>query len=104
MKTPEGIRTLAAMSKLRTLGGDLEGALDRVKVPSYVIDSHGIIRWINPAAHKLVGDVRGRQFTSVVARKHVARVRRSPSTSSARRTSTLRSSCSRRTATASRSK
>jgi PAS domain S-box-containing protein len=63
------------MSKLRALGGDLEGALDRVKVPSYVIDRHGIIRWINEAAHKLVGDVRGRQFTSVVAPEDTRRAR-----------------------------
>jgi PAS domain S-box-containing protein len=63
------------MSKLRTLGGDLEGALDRVKVPSYVIDSHGIIRWINEAALELVGDVRGRQFTSVVAPEETRRAR-----------------------------
>ena len=63
------------MSKLRTLGGDLEGALDRVKVPSYVIDSHGIIRWINGAAHELVGDVRGRQFTSVVAPEDTRRAK-----------------------------
>jgi PAS domain S-box-containing protein len=47
--------------------GDLEGALDDVNVPSYVIDRFGIIRWLNPAAERLVGDARGRQFTSVVA-------------------------------------
>lgn len=63
------------MSKLRALGGDLEDALDRVKVPSYVIDSHGIIRWINPAAEELVGDVRGRQFTSAVAPEETRRAR-----------------------------
>ena len=63
------------MSKLRMLGGDLEGALDRVNVPSYVIDSHGIIRWINEAGLKLVGDVRGRQFTSVVAPEETRRAR-----------------------------
>ncbi len=47
--------------------GALEGALEDVNVPSYVIDRHGIIRWLNPAARELVGDVRGRQFTAVVA-------------------------------------
>ena len=46
------------MSRLRELGGDVEGALDRVKVPSYVIDEHGIIRWVNAAGMELVGDVR----------------------------------------------
>jgi len=63
------------MSHLRTLGGDLEDALDRVNVPSYVIDSHGIIRWVNQAAEELVGDVRGRQFTSVVAPEETRRAR-----------------------------
>ena len=28
-------------------------------MPSYVIDTSGIIRWLNPAAEKIVGDVRG---------------------------------------------
>jgi PAS domain S-box-containing protein len=55
------------MSKLRTLGGDVEAALEGVNVPSYVIDTSGVIRWVNPAAHAIVGDVRGRQFTSVCA-------------------------------------
>jgi PAS domain S-box-containing protein len=63
------------VSQLETFGGDLEDALDRVRVPSYVIDAHGIIRWINSAAEDLVGDVRGRQFTSVVAPEETGRAR-----------------------------
>jgi len=63
------------MSKLREMGGDLEDALDRVDVPSYVIDQHGIIRWVNGAAKRLVGDVRGKQFTSVVAPEETGRAR-----------------------------
>jgi PAS domain S-box-containing protein len=55
------------VSGLQSFGGDLEGALERVNVPSYVLDANGIIRWVNPAARRRVGDVRGRQFTSVVA-------------------------------------
>ena len=49
------------------VGGDVEQALDGVGVPSYVLDTTGIVRWINPAAERLLGDVRGRHFTSVVA-------------------------------------
>jgi PAS domain S-box-containing protein len=63
------------MSKLRELGGDIGHALERVKVPSYVIDEYGIIRWVNSAGRQLVGDVRGKQFTSVVAREETARAR-----------------------------
>jgi PAS domain S-box-containing protein len=63
------------VSRPRSIGGDLEDALERVKVPSYVIDEHGVIRWANPAARALVGDVRGRQFTSVVAPEETRRAR-----------------------------
>ena len=49
------------------LGGDVEQALESVAVPSYVLDTTGVVRWINPAAKRLLGDIRGRHYTSVVA-------------------------------------
>ena len=49
------------------VGGDVEQALQRVGVPAYVPHTTGIVRWINPAAERLLGDIRGRQFTSVIA-------------------------------------
>jgi PAS domain S-box-containing protein len=58
---------LEGMSELEAMGGELEDAIERVRVPAYVIDRHGIIRWINGAAERIVGDVRGRQMTSVLA-------------------------------------
>jgi PAS domain S-box-containing protein len=57
------------------VGGDVEQALGNVGVPSYVLDTTGIIRWINPAAERLLGDVRGRLFTSVVAPEDSRRAR-----------------------------
>jgi len=57
------------------VGGDVEQALENVGVPSYVLDKTGIVRWINPAAERLVGDVRGRHFTSVVAPEDSRRAR-----------------------------
>jgi PAS domain S-box-containing protein len=56
-----------SMARLATLGADVEGALARVRVPAYVIDRHGIIRWMNPAAKRLVGDLTGRQLTAALA-------------------------------------
>jgi PAS domain S-box-containing protein len=53
----------------------LEEALEHINVPSYVIDANGIIRWVNPAAQRLVGEVRGRQFASVVAPEETRRAR-----------------------------
>jgi PAS domain S-box-containing protein len=61
------------VTSLRTFDADVEGALERVNVPSYVIDQHGIIRWVNPAAERIVGNVRGRQFTSVCAPEETRR-------------------------------
>jgi DNA-binding CsgD family transcriptional regulator len=55
------------VSNLKALDADIETALEDVNVPSYVLDANGIIRWLNAAAQRLVGDCRGRQFTSVLA-------------------------------------
>lgn len=53
----------------------LEEVLEHVNVPSYVIDRNGIIRWVNQAGRNLVGDVGGRQFTSVVAPEETRRAK-----------------------------
>jgi PAS domain S-box-containing protein len=60
---------------LKSLDADIETALETLNIPSYVLDSSGIIRWLNPAARQLVGDCRGRQFTSVVAPEDRRRAR-----------------------------
>jgi PAS domain S-box-containing protein len=48
-------------------GDEIEDALELVNVPSYVLDMTGVVVWVNPAARRRVGDVRGRQFSSIVA-------------------------------------
>ena len=58
---------LAGVPHLEEIDAEVEDALERVRVPAYMIDRQGIIRWLNAAAMKIVGDVRGKQFTSVVA-------------------------------------
>jgi len=63
----------AAGTALHSL--DLEDVLEHINVPSYRIDVNGIIRWVNPVARRIVGDVAGRQFTSVVAPENTGRAR-----------------------------
>jgi len=46
--------------------GDLHRGLEELNVPAYAVDRYGIIRWINSAAKKLVGDIRGKQQSSIV--------------------------------------
>jgi PAS domain S-box-containing protein len=53
----------------------VQEVLEHINVPSYLIDTTGVIRWVNPAARSMVGDVRGRQFTSVVAPEETLRAR-----------------------------
>ena len=60
---------------LESIGSDVAGALEHINIPSYVIDEAGVIRWLNPAARRMVGEVTGRQFTSVVAPQHTRRAR-----------------------------
>src|ERR1041385_6629513 len=67
--------TIADVSHLRAIDADGEGALERINVPAYVIDKHGVIRWVNSCGRKVVGDVRGRQFTSVCAPEETRRAR-----------------------------
>jgi PAS domain S-box-containing protein len=55
------------VSALKKMGADVEGALEHINVPSYVLDAEGVIRWINTAGRRIVGDVVGKQFTSIVA-------------------------------------
>jgi PAS domain S-box-containing protein len=46
--------------------GDLHRGLEDLNVPAYAVDRFGVIRWINAAGKKLVGDIRGRQQSSLV--------------------------------------
>jgi PAS domain S-box-containing protein len=60
---------------LTSLQAEVAHALEHVNIPSYLIDPTGVIRWLNPAAGRLVGDVEGRQLTSVVAPEETRRAR-----------------------------
>ena len=42
------------------------GAVADVNVPAYIVDRSGIVRWLNTAARRLVGDAVGLSFTTVV--------------------------------------
>lgn len=73
---PESTARASALNPA-DIPGNVQGALEDVNVPSYVVDRFGIIRWLNPAAEKLVGDVRGRQQSSVVAPEYAREAKES---------------------------
>jgi PAS domain S-box-containing protein len=74
--TPDASAAKAALEGA-DIPGDVRRCLDEVSLPAYALDRFGIIRWLNPAALDLVGDVRGRQQTSVVAPEQAREARES---------------------------
>jgi PAS domain S-box-containing protein len=60
---------------LAALGSSLDDALDRLRVPAYLIDADGCIRWLNAAARDLVGDQEGREFLDVIVPQDRPRAR-----------------------------
>ena len=68
------------VADLKDVGGDVEGALERVGVPAYMVDRHVIIRWLNPMASLidfyrdiLYGNVVGPAGGRYLRRSEVAR-------------------------------
>jgi PAS domain S-box-containing protein len=49
------------------LGGDIEAALGQIRVPAYVLDANGVVRWANARAVELFGDFTGHSFRELVA-------------------------------------
>jgi DNA-binding CsgD family transcriptional regulator len=58
------------------LGADIDDALSDIRIPAFILDRDGVIRWQNARATEVVGETRGRHFSSVVAPEtvHQARV------------------------------
>jgi PAS domain S-box-containing protein len=52
--------------QLAVLGGSLDEVLEQMRVPAYLLDRDGRIRWLNASARGLVGDEVGRPFLEVV--------------------------------------
>lgn len=73
--TSENERAADDGAELDHLSDGLKRALARVSVPSYVLDRSGMIRWLNAAARRIVGNARDRHFTEVVAPEHERRSR-----------------------------
>jgi len=61
--------------RMEALGGDVYSALEKLRVPVFVIDGSGVLVYGNAAATDRFGEVRGRRFTSFVAPDSVAAAR-----------------------------
>lgn len=75
LRDHRAVHKLDSVPELAAISENLEVALNHVSIPAYVLDTAGVVRWLNEAAVRIVGDVRGRQFTSLVAPEEVRHVR-----------------------------
>src|SRR5262245_7653945 len=55
---------------------DLTSTLQKVRVPSFVVDRDGVITWLNDAATEEFGELEGRPFSSVIPPERADFVRR----------------------------
>lgn len=65
----------AGRGLLDSLGADLPRALDGLGLPLYVVDTNGIIRWLNRAAVDVIGEAVGLRFVDVLAPEAARRAR-----------------------------
>jgi DNA-binding CsgD family transcriptional regulator len=49
------------------LDGSISAALERLPIPIWITERSGRIRWLNPAARNVLGSIRGRHFSGVIA-------------------------------------
>src|SRR5919198_1540487 len=64
------------MARRRRPRIELTDTLENVNVPSVVVDREGAVTWLNEAAERSFGDLRGKSFASVVAPEDMPVVRR----------------------------
>jgi DNA-binding CsgD family transcriptional regulator len=57
------------------LGADIDEALADVGVPAFILDRDGVVQWQNARSRELVGNRRGRLFSSVVASESIHQAR-----------------------------
>jgi len=53
--------------ELAVLGGDIEVALEEIRVPAALLDSDGVIRWQNAISRDRIGDRSGTPFADLVS-------------------------------------
>jgi DNA-binding CsgD family transcriptional regulator len=49
------------------LGGDIDDALDQLRMPAHLVDSNNLVRWQNAKSVALFGDIRDHSFAELVA-------------------------------------
>lgn len=64
-----------SLEELRRLAPDLPPSIARLPMPAYILDRNGVVRWLNTAAVKHFGDIRGMRIGQIVEPEYAIRAR-----------------------------
>lgn len=64
-----------SLEELRRLAPDLPPSIARLPMPAYILDRNGVVRWLNSAAVKHFGDIRGLRIGQIVEPEYAIRAR-----------------------------
>jgi len=68
--------TEAGLQKeLQRIAPDLSPSIARLPMPAYILDRNGVVRWLNMAAVREFGDMRGKRITQIVEPEYATRAR-----------------------------
>jgi DNA-binding CsgD family transcriptional regulator len=55
-----------SLKDLRRIAPDISPSVARLPMPAYILDRDGVVRWLNMAAVRHFGDIRGRRIAQIV--------------------------------------
>lgn len=63
------------VDELRRIAPDISPSVAKLPMPAYILDRNGVVRWLNMAAVREFGDMRGKRITQIVEPEYAARAR-----------------------------
>ena len=64
-----------SVAELRQIAPDLAPSVARLAMPAYILDRNGVVRWLNRAALREFGDLRGKRLGQIVAPEYASLAR-----------------------------
>ncbi len=64
-----------SLEELRRIAPDLSPSVARLPMPAYILDRNGVVRWLNSAAVREFGDIRGKRIGQIVEPEYATQAR-----------------------------
>ena len=74
-RCPPVLNEAGTVEELRRIAPDISPSVARLPMPAYILDRNGVVRWLNMAAIREFGDMRGKRITQIVEPEYAAKAR-----------------------------